>query len=56
MEIDAIRAQHPELPVFIYDSGHGFNCDQRKDYQPQAAALARERTLEFLRKHLLNAD
>jgi carboxymethylenebutenolidase len=56
MEIDAIRAQHPELPVFIYDAGHGFNCDQRKDYQPQAAALARERTLEFLRKHLLNAD
>jgi carboxymethylenebutenolidase len=55
-EIDAIRGQNPELPVFTYDAGHGFNCDQRKDYQPEAAALARERTLEFLRKHLLTAD
>ena len=53
-EIDAVRARHPELPVFSYDAGHGFNCDQRKDYDPQAAALARERTLEFLCKHLLS--
>ncbi len=53
-EIEKIQRAHPELPVFLYDAGHGFNCDQRKDYAPQAASLARERTLEFFRKHLID--
>ena len=51
-EIKKIRSAHPDLPVFLYDAGHGFNCDQRKDFEPQSATLARQRTLEFLRKHL----
>jgi carboxymethylenebutenolidase len=51
-EIEKIQQAHPELPVFLYDAGHGFNCDQRKDHAPQAASLARQRTLEFFRKHL----
>ena len=54
-EIEKIQRAHPELPVFLYDAGHGFNCDQRKDYAPQAASLARQRTLEFFRKHLVDA-
>jgi carboxymethylenebutenolidase len=53
-EIEKIQRAHPELPVFLYDAGHGFNCDQRKDYAPQAASLARQRTLEFFRKHLVD--
>ncbi len=51
-EIEKIRRFHPDLPLFLYDAGHGFNCDQRRDHEPKAAAIARERTLEFLRKHL----
>ena len=51
-EIDKIRGHHPELPVYVYRAGHGFNCGQRKDYEPQSALLARQRTLEFLRKYL----
>jgi len=51
-EIEKIRSAHPDLPLFIYDAGHGFNCDQRKDFEPQSASLARRRTLEFLRNHL----
>jgi len=43
---------HPSLPIYIYDADHGFNCDQRGSYDAAAAKLARERTLEFLRKHL----
>jgi Dienelactone hydrolase and related enzymes len=50
-KLKKIQRVHPELPVFLYDAGHGFNCDQRKDYAPQAASLARQRTLEFFRKH-----
>ena len=39
--------------VNLYEgAGHGFNCDQRESYDPQAAALARTRTLEFLGRYL----
>jgi carboxymethylenebutenolidase len=51
-EIEKIKAAHPDLPLFIYDAGHGFNCDQRKDYEPESAKLARQRTLEFFSRHL----
>jgi carboxymethylenebutenolidase len=51
-EIATIKQSHPDLPIFLYDAGHGFNCDQRKDYDPQSAALARQRTLDFFRLHL----
>lgn len=51
-EIAKIRSAHPDLPLFLYDAGHGFNCDQRKDFEPQSASLARQRTLDFLRTHL----
>lgn len=51
-EIEKIRSAHPGLPLFLYDAGHGFNCDQRKDFEPHSASLALQRTLEFLRKHL----
>lgn len=51
-EIEKIQHFHPHLPLFLYDAGHGFNCDQRESYEPSSAALARQRTLEFLRQHL----
>jgi carboxymethylenebutenolidase len=51
-DIDTIRRAHPEVPIFLYDAGHGFNCDQRESYDPASAALARERTLQFLRDNL----
>jgi carboxymethylenebutenolidase len=51
-EIATIKKAHPDLPLFVYDAGHGFNCDQRRDYEPKAAAQARQRTLEFLGAHL----
>ena len=51
---DAIRSRHPEAAVFTYpNADHGFNCNERTVYNPEAAALARARTLEFLRSKLL---
>jgi carboxymethylenebutenolidase len=47
--IDKVRKAHPEVPVYIYDAGHGFNSDRRTDYNAAAAKLARERTLELFR-------
>lgn len=51
-EIETIRQHHPDLPIFLYEAGHGFNCDQRDSYDAPSAAWARQRTLEFLQKHL----
>ena len=41
--IDEIRERHPDLPIYLYDAGHGFFSDRRKDHQPDAARLARLR-------------
>ena len=40
---------HPELPIYLYDAGHGFNSDRRADYHAPSALLARERTLALFR-------
>ncbi|HXO63934.1 MAG TPA: dienelactone hydrolase family protein [Steroidobacteraceae bacterium] len=46
-------AAAPGTPFYVYEgAGHGFNCDQRSSYDSQAAALAAERTREFLARHL----
>ena len=50
--VEQLRAAHPSQQVFIYDAQHGFNCDQRGSYDANAAALARQRTLEFFGKHI----
>jgi carboxymethylenebutenolidase len=42
-----IAAAHPQGIYHLYPADHGFNCDQRGSYEPQSAALARQRTLEF---------
>ncbi len=47
---DRIAAAHPKVPMHLYPAGHGFNCDARASYHEPSARLARQRTLEFLRK------
>jgi carboxymethylenebutenolidase len=49
---DTIREAQPTIPMHIYPAGHGFNCDARASYHEPSARLARERTLEFLRRHI----
>lgn len=47
--------KRPDLGAnsFIYPgAGHGFNCNERGSYNAEAAKLARQRTLEFLRKNV----
>lgn len=51
-EVNKIQAAHPEVEVYWYDAGHGFNCDARGSYNPKAAGLARDRSLKFLKEHL----
>ena len=43
--IEEIREAHPDLPIYLYDAGHGFVSDRRSDYDADSARLARLRTL-----------
>jgi carboxymethylenebutenolidase len=51
-DVDRIKAAKPDIPVYVYDADHGFNCDERGSYDKAAADLARERTLAFFAAHL----
>jgi carboxymethylenebutenolidase len=42
-----IAKDWPNATVYVYEAGHGFNSDRRKDYHEPSADLARERTLEL---------
>lgn len=50
--VDLVRSKHPDLPLYTYPAGHGFNCEARADYHEESAKLARSRTLDFLREHV----
>jgi len=50
--VDRVQAAHPEVPIFWYEAGHGFNCDARSSYEPNSAKLARDRSLAFLTEEL----
>ncbi len=51
-DVEKVHTAHPEVEIYWYDGGHGFNCDARASYSPEAAREARERSLAFLKKHL----
>ena len=51
-EIDAIAKAYPEVSIYTYPAGHGFNRDGSAGYSASCAMRARTRTLEFLREHL----
>lgn len=50
---DKIRVAHPQIPIHVYEAGHGFSCDERESYSPEATALAFSRTIQFLNEHLI---
>lgn len=51
-DVEKVSAAHPEVEIYWYEAGHGFNCDARGSYNAGAAREARQRSLEFLTKHL----
>ncbi|WP_304176186.1 dienelactone hydrolase family protein [Phenylobacterium aquaticum] len=50
-KIAEIEALHPDLPIHQYEAGHGFVSDRRADYAPDAAKLARLRTLQVFARN-----
>ncbi|MBV9994926.1 MAG: dienelactone hydrolase family protein [Caulobacteraceae bacterium] len=48
--VEAIAAAYPEIPIHLYDAGHGFVSD-RSDHDDEAARLAHLRTLQLFTRH-----
>jgi carboxymethylenebutenolidase len=51
-DVETITDSHPDIHVYLYPAGHGFNCDQRASFHADSANLARQRTLAFLRQRM----
>ena len=51
-DVEKVRKAQPEVQVFLYDAGHGFNCNHRESYDAAATATAKERTLSFFAEHI----
>jgi len=51
-DVEKVKAADPKGVFYEYEAGHGFSCDQRASFNPEAAALARQRTVEFFGRYL----
>ena len=51
-DVAKVEVAHPEVQIFWYDAGHGFNCDMRGSFDAEASKEAMARTLEFLHTHI----
>ena len=47
--VTKVKDAHPDVKVYVYPAGHGFNSDRRTDYHEESAKLARQRTLDLFR-------
>jgi len=52
-DVELIKAKRPDCEVHVYESaGHGFGCDERASYHPEAAGQAWRRSTAWLDRHL----
>jgi carboxymethylenebutenolidase len=51
-QIREIAAAKPDVDFYFYPADHGFNCDARSTFEPESAAIAWGRTIEFFAKTL----
>jgi carboxymethylenebutenolidase len=38
--VATVRSKQPDLPVYVYDAGHGFSCDGRGAFDPASCTIA----------------
>jgi carboxymethylenebutenolidase len=48
--VERIGAAHPDLPIYLYDAGHGFVSERSADHHADSARLARLRTLQLFQR------
>ena len=52
-DVDAVKAKRPDCEVHVYEgAGHGFHCDERGSYHPEAAGKAWRRSTDWLGRHM----
>ncbi len=52
-QVNAVRTAHPDVEIHLYEGvGHAFANHMRPSYNAPAAALARQRSLAFLKSHI----
>jgi carboxymethylenebutenolidase len=52
-DIEKVRAAQPAVTIYQYPgTEHGFNCDDRRFYEPKSAAVARALTLSFIQDYV----
>ncbi len=51
-DVAAHRDAHPDASFYVYPAGHGFNCDQRADFDPDSSRTAMDRTINFFSRVL----
>ncbi|WP_426956575.1 dienelactone hydrolase family protein [Muricoccus radiodurans] len=52
-DVELIGQAQPDVEIFVYPgSGHGFACEDRGSYNPEATMLAESRAVAFLEKHV----
>lgn len=49
--VNALHKEHPDVPLYTYPAGHGFNRDSSHDYQKESSELAWQRTDAFLKEN-----
>jgi carboxymethylenebutenolidase len=53
-DVELIRAKRPDCEIHVYEgAGHGFSCDERASYHPEAAGQAWRRSTGWLERHLV---
>ncbi len=50
-QVENLRAHRPDVAVYDYEAGHGFNNEGAPGYAPEAAELARQRTLSLFQQN-----
>jgi len=50
--IAQVHAACPAAQIYMYPADHGFNCNARGAYDAPSAALAWQRTQDFLKQHI----
>jgi carboxymethylenebutenolidase len=49
-DVEKVKQARPDVPIHVYDAGHGFACDERGSYNAGATKMALERTLKFFKE------
>jgi carboxymethylenebutenolidase len=56
-DVEAIRKKRPDCDIHVYPgAGHGFHCDERASYNKDAAALAWQRSLDWIARASAKAN